>query len=198
MKDLQWRSILEKAACLSLTAMALTYFGGHAIADDGNVVCLGSHCLYTILGLRSEDRGRMLTVVSKRLPSSRVACFRHGLKSGRAGINRGARVRSYGGLNLSRRRCNYSFSYLLYFRNIFNDLGYIRDPFCGKESRNHLETKGKLQRHCRLQHYVAPACEWWVSFMPHCLEETQLITTELALIERGTGAPPIDLWMRIS
>lgn len=186
-----------REGCLSLTAMALTYFGGHAIADDSNVVCLESHCLYTILGLRSEDRGRILTVVSKRLPSSGVACFRHGLKGGRAGINRGATLGFYGGLNFSRRRCNYSFSYFLYSRIIFNDLSYIRDHFCGKEMKNHLQTKGKLARHCRL-HHVAPACEWWVSFMPHCLEETQLITTELALIERGTVAPPIDSWIRIS
>ena len=37
--------------------MALTYFGGHAIADDGNVVCLGSHCLDTILSVRCEQGG---------------------------------------------------------------------------------------------------------------------------------------------
>ena len=37
-----------------LKALVLTYFGGHAIADDGNVVSLGSHCSNTILEPNSE------------------------------------------------------------------------------------------------------------------------------------------------
>lgn len=37
-----------------LTVGGLIYFGGQAIADDGNVLGLGSHCSSTTLGPRSE------------------------------------------------------------------------------------------------------------------------------------------------
>ena len=37
-----------------LTAVGLTYFSGHAIADDGDVVGRRSHCSNVILGPRSK------------------------------------------------------------------------------------------------------------------------------------------------
>lgn len=37
-----------------VTAMGLTYFGGHAIADDSDVVGFGCHCSNNILGQISE------------------------------------------------------------------------------------------------------------------------------------------------
>lgn len=58
------------------TAVGLAYFCGHAIADDGNVVGLGSHSCSTILDPESDVSGRTAIVVSKRPPSSWVHDFR--------------------------------------------------------------------------------------------------------------------------
>ena len=80
-----------------MTAVAPTYFGGHAIADDGNLVCLGSHCSNTvpgsnIRGLRLNDNsGECETGIVMVSMSSKWVKF----EGGRAGINR--QMECYGG-----------------------------------------------------------------------------------------------------
>ena len=63
---------LLKSTANGLTVMGLPYFGGHAIANDGNIVGLGNHCPNTILGPIFEIGRRRTIRVSKRPPSSGV------------------------------------------------------------------------------------------------------------------------------